>query len=184
MEQQSKPKLLLHICCAPCSAGVVPDLLDKYEVIGFFYNPNIDDPEEYEKRKCEMEKFSSVLSIPVIFGKYNIEIWRKATQGFENEPEGGKRCEICFRLRLQETSKMAEEQGIGQFCTTLTVAPMKNARLINRVGEEVGQYSKSNYLPSDFKKKDGYKKSIALSKEFGLYRQNFCGCSHSRKIRS
>ena len=177
----NKEKILIHICCAPCSAGVMPELKDEYNITGFFYNPNIDNVEEYQLRKQEMERFSQILNVPVIFGRYDPDRWHKAVKGFEKEPERGKRCEICFKLRLEETARIAEEQGFPLFCTTLTLSPLKNAKMINLIGNEVGQKSKSQYLESDFKKKDGFKKSIERSREYNLYRQNYCGCSFSKR---
>lgn len=181
MENSSPPKkLLLHICCAPCSSGVVPELKEGYQVTGFFYNPNIDDSYEYELRRDEMEKFAEVLGIPLIEGSYDVEKWREAIRGLEDEPERGRRCEICFRMRLLETARIADREGFDLFCTTLTLSPLKNAGMVNRAGNEVQENFNSSYLPSDFKKKDGYKKSLERSKEHNLYRQNYCGCNFSK----
>ncbi len=174
-------KVLLHICCAPCSAGVVPELKEQYQVTGFFYNPNIDDCDEYKLRREEMKKYAEKLKIPLIEGNYNPEEWREAVKGLENEPERGKRCEVCFRMRLLETARIADREGFHIFCTTLTLSPLKNAGMVNQTGNEVQENFVSSYLPSDFKKKDGFKKSIERSKEHNLYRQNYCGCSFSRK---
>lgn len=181
MENDDSPKkLLLHICCAPCSAGVVPELNEKYRVTGFFYNPNIDNGAEYELRRDEMERFAKVLGIPLIEGKYDPESWREAVRGLEDEPERGKRCEVCFRMRLLETARIADREGFDFFCTTLTLSPLKNAGMINRTGNEIRENFLASYLSSDFKKKDGFKKSMERSKEHNLYRQNYCGCAFSK----
>ena len=181
MENKDNPKkLLLHICCAPCSSGVVPELMEEYQVTGFFYNPNIDDYDEYEHRRDEMNKFAKILGIPLIEGSYDVDNWKDIIQGLEDEPERGKRCEVCFRMRLLETARIADREGFDLFCTTLTLSPLKNAGLINRTGNEVQEDFHPSYLPSDFKKKDGFKKSLERSKEHNLYRQNYCGCSFSK----
>jgi predicted adenine nucleotide alpha hydrolase (AANH) superfamily ATPase len=176
-----RPKLLLHICCAPCSAGSVPEIDDKYEITGFFYNPNIDNPDEYELRKNEMEKYAVILGIPLVCGEYDTDRWKEAVRGQEDEPEGGARCQICFKLRLEEAAKYAEKNGFDLFTTTLTLSPLKNAKKINTIGHDTAAGKTTQYLDSDFKKKDGYKKSIQRSKEHGLYRQNYCGCSYGKK---
>jgi len=174
-----KKKLLLHCCCAPCSSYVAMELSKEYDVTCLFYNPNIDVPGEYEKRKLEMEKLAGSDELKVIYGKHEPNKWLAAIRGYEQEPEGGKRCKICFEMRLAETARIAREMGFDFFATTLTVAPMKNALFINKTGEAVALKSGVSYLPSDFKKKDGYKKSVSRSNELGLYRQKFCGCSFS-----
>lgn len=180
-QEPVRKKLLLHICCAPCSVGVIPELALEYDVTGFFYNPNIDNPREYDLRKAEMEKLSAINGIPVIYGDYDVDAWRKAVNGLENEPEGGERCRACFEMRLRETKKAAEREGFDLFCTTLTLSPLKNAALINKVGGEIPHGSGCQYLDSNFKKKDGFKKSVELSRKYNLYRQDYCGCSFSKR---
>jgi len=176
-----RKKLLLHICCAPCSTSVIPRLSSEYEVCGFFYNPNIDIEEEYILRKSEIEKLAKIYNTPMIYGEYDVEKWRELIKGLEKEPEGGKRCEVCFRKRLKETAEVAKEKGFDLFCTTLTVSPLKNAKLINQTGKEIEKETGCKYLESNFKKKDGFKKSVELSRKYNLYRQNYCGCSYSKR---
>ncbi|MFP4497702.1 MAG: epoxyqueuosine reductase QueH [Vulcanimicrobiota bacterium] len=175
----NKPALLLHCCCAPCSVSVSQGLQEKYEVTCFFFNPNINEEQEYIKRKDEMIKLADKLKLPLIIGKYPVKEWLEAVRGLENEPEGGARCRKCFEFRLKQTAGVAGEKGFELFATTLTVAPMKNHEIINEIGNRVKE--NVEYLESDFKKKDGYKKSVELSKRFNLYRQNYCGCTFSRK---
>jgi predicted adenine nucleotide alpha hydrolase (AANH) superfamily ATPase len=172
-------RLLLHICCAPCSTEVTRRLASDYEITGFFYNPNIHPREEYGVRLTEHERFSKEIGINYIEGDYDPETWFERTRGFENEPEGGKRCQACFALRLEETAKLAEEKGFDVFTTTLTLSPHKNARLINSIGKRIGQDYGVRFLFADFKKKDGFKHSLDLSREHNLRRQNYCGCVYS-----
>lgn len=177
-----RKKLLLHICCAPCSAGVLLELMPIYDLMGFFYNPNIDDHKEHLLRANEMASLASKLDIPMIFPRYDSSDWKTAVEGLESEPEGGKRCHICYELRLKAAALEAERIGFDLFCTTLTVSPLKNAHVINHIGGRVGEEFSCNYYPSNFKKNDGFKKSVELSKVYNLYRQNYCGCSISKKI--
>ncbi|MEW6202018.1 MAG: epoxyqueuosine reductase QueH [bacterium] len=174
------PKLLLHVCCAPCSPHIFELLREKYDVVVFFYNPNIFPEEEYELRRDELKKFCKNIDVPFIEGKYDIEIWNEIVQGLENEPEGGKRCEMCFKMRLECAAQQALETGCKIFAATLTVSPHKNAAVINQIGEEAGEKFGITFLEADFKKKDGFKKSVELSRQFGFYRQNYCGCAFSR----
>jgi epoxyqueuosine reductase len=179
-EQDSpKPKLLLHSCCAPCSVYIAPELSRDYEVTCFFYNPNIDNPEEYVKRKEEMESLSEKKDISLVIGEYDREKWKLRVKGLENAPEGGERCIQCFNLRLEKTAEMAEKLGYGAFATTLTIAPMKNHETVNMEGQKAADGRTVEYMSSNFKKNDGYRKSADMSKEMGLYRQNYCGCSFS-----
>lgn len=176
-----KPKLLLHSCCGPCSTSVLERLLDDYDITVFFYNPNITDPEEYEKRKASQINFlnSYGKSIDFMEGDYDVESFYKGVKGLENEPEGGRRCIKCFRLRLKETAKMAKMLGIKNFSTTLSVSPHKSYQDIKAIGTEYEEKD-LNFLKEDFKKKDGFSRSIQLSKEYGLYRQSYCGCKFSK----
>ncbi|MCE1248426.1 MAG: epoxyqueuosine reductase QueH [Firmicutes bacterium] len=160
----------------------MPEISDNYEITGFFYNPNIDDAAEYELRRAEMEKYAGTLGIPLVCGKYDSESWKEAVKGLEHIPEGGARCEVCFRYRLEETARYAEENNFDLYGTTLTLSPLKNAKKINQIGGESCENLTAKYLDSDFKKKDGYKKSVQRSTENGLYRQNYCGCSYGKKI--
>lgn len=190
IEENSKngvvPKLLLHACCAPCSSYCLEYLSNFFEITVFYYNPNISLKEEYEYRLCEEKRLISLMEfknpVNIVDGEYNPNDFYTAVKGLEKEPEGGKRCEKCFRLRLEASAKEAEKLGCDYFATTLTISPLKNAQLINTIGEEKGQKYGVNWLFSDFKKKEGYKRSIILSKKYELYRQNYCGCIFSKQI--
>jgi predicted adenine nucleotide alpha hydrolase (AANH) superfamily ATPase len=173
-------RLLLHICCAPCSTEVFRRLASDYEVTGFFYNPNIHPSEEYESRLTELERFSKEVGINYVEGEYDPGTWFERTRGFENEPEGGKRCDLCFTLRLEETAKLAVEEGFDVFTTTLTISPHKNARIINSIGKRIGENYGVKFIEADFKKKDGFKHSLDLSRKHNLHRQSYCGCTHSK----
>lgn len=179
------PKLLVHSCCAPCS-GYVLEYLNKYfNITVLYYNPNIYPFEEYEYRKNEQKRLISEMKFenPVSFidCDYDNDSFNKAVKGLESEPEGGKRCEKCFELRLNKTAEVAKENGFDYFVTTLSISPLKNAETLNRIGKEVGEKYGVKYLLSDFKKNNGYKRSIELSREYSLYRQNFCGCVYSKQ---
>lgn len=179
--RMNKPKLLLHICCAPDATVVFERLIPNYNLTGYFYNPNIHPREEYEKRLKEMQALASKLSLPLLVGKYDDHRWFNLTRGYENEEEGGKRCPICFTLRLRETARSAKEGGMDFFATVLTVSPHKDAALINTIGRSISEELSIPFLEADFKKKDGFKRSVELSQKFGLYRQNYCGCEYSRR---
>ena len=190
MEEEMKKipegsKLLLHACCAPCSSAVLERLSSYFKISIFYYNPNITEEEEYQKRIQELKKFVSKYEtkypVDIIEGKYEPDKWWKISQGLENEPERGKRCYKCYQLRLEETARIADELNFPYFCTTLTLSPHKNANWINEIGELLDSNYQSHYLYSDFKKKNGYKRSIELSKEYDLYRQDYCGCIYSKK---
>jgi hypothetical protein len=172
-------KLLLHTCCAPCSAYVL-ELLKKYEVSVFYYNPNIDTIEEYERRKSECQKYCEKNDISFIEEKYNPNEWSLYIEGLEAEPEGGKRCANCFELRLKKTSEFAKENGYDIFATTLSISPHKNSGLINQIGNRISEQTGVKFHESDWKKEDGYKKSCEISKKEGFYRQNYCGCRYSK----
>lgn len=178
-----KTPVLLHICCAPCATSVIETLkADDYEVIGYFYNPNIHPESEYQIRLKEFEKLASNnLLSEIIVDIYNPDIWFNQTEGMENVPEGGDRCKICYALRLEQAAKMALKKGYSSFATTLTVSPHKPAGIINIVGQGVGERYGIKFLSYDFKKKDGFKKSIELSKKYNFYRQLYCGCIYSMK---
>lgn len=178
------PKLLLHACCAPCSSYCLEYLSQYFEITVLYFNPNISYKEEYEYRLNEEKRLISLMNfknpVNMIDGEYEPKDFFNAVKGLEREPEGGKRCEKCFRLRLEETAKKAKELGFDYFTTTLTISPLKNAQLLNQIGEEYAKQYGVNWLYSDFKKKEGYKRSIVLSQQYDLYRQNFCGCVYSR----
>ena len=179
------PRLLLHSCCAPCSSYVLEYLSRYFDITVFYYNPNISPKEEYEKRVEEQRRLIESLPVehPVTFaaGAYEPELFYEAAKGLEKEPEGGERCFRCYRLRLDEAARMAREGGYDYFTTTLTISPLKNAGKLNEIGEELAEIYEVAHLPSDFKKKNGYKRSVELSGEYGLYRQNYCGCVFSRQ---
>lgn len=179
-EKGEVPTLLLHSCCAPCSSYVLEYLSEYFRIIDFYYNPNISPLSEYEERRDELKRLISMQPhrYPVEFveGKYDPESFFALAKGLEDLPEGGERCRRCFELRLRESAKMAEEKGADFFTTSLTISPLKNAELINQVGKSISD----KYLPSDFKKKNGYKRSTELSREYDLYRQNYCGCIFSK----
>ena len=176
-----RPKLLLHSCCAPCSSAVIQKLKEFFDITVYYYNPNVSPVEEYEKRKAEQKRLLSLWHIPLMECDYEGDIYENAVRGLEKEPERGKRCNVCFALRLQKTASAAKKGGYDYFCTTLTVSPHKNADWLNELGEKAGGRYGVNYLPTDFKKKGGYHRSIELSNEYKLYRQDFCGCKFSKR---
>ena len=178
-------KLLLHSCCAPCSSHVITTLTNYFDITILYYNPNIYPYEEYQKRKEEqirlIKEISKVNKIDIIDCDYDNNLYEEKIRGYEQCPERGARCNICFNLRLEKTAKIAKEKKCDYFCTTLTVSPYKNTDLINQIGEELSQKYHINWLYSDFKKDNGYKNSIELSKKYNLYRQNYCGCIYSQR---
>ena len=176
-------RILLHVCCAPCATHPVELLAAKGEVIGYFANPNIQPKEEYEKRLDEAQRFFDWIGIPLEVEIYDPESWDRAVAGFEKEPEGGRRCEICFRHRLTSAAKKAKNIDCEYFTTTLTVSRYKNSKVIHRVGEEVSKQMGVIFRKDDFKKRGGYDRSIELSKKWGLYRQDYCGCIYSKEER-
>ena len=176
-----RPKVLLHSCCAPCSSHVVTLLKEYFDVTVLYYNPNIYPLEEYLKRKNEQIKLLEILNIPIMDIDYDHNEFKENVKGLEDEKEGGARCNKCFALRLEKTAILAQLNQFEYFCTTLTVSPYKNSQIINKIGAILEQKYNVKYLYSDFKKKEGYKRSIELSKEFDLYRQNYCGCIFSKK---
>ena len=184
---KTKKTILLHSCCGPCSSYVITYLTNFFDITILYYNPNISPYEEYLKRKEEQIKIIKELNkiyenkIDIIDCDYDNEIYEKNIKGLEKEPERGKRCEICYEMRIKKTAEIAKENNYDYFCTTLSVSPFKNATLINQIGEKMEKEYTINWLYSDFKKKDGYKKSIALSQKYNLYRQNYCGCIYSQK---
>ncbi|MDD2371787.1 MAG: epoxyqueuosine reductase QueH [Firmicutes bacterium] len=176
-----RPKILLHSCCGPCSTSVIDRLNPYFEIIVYYYNPNISPEEEYLRRAEEQINYLKSIGIEYVLGDYEIEKYESAVRGLEKEKEGGLRCLTCFRLRLEKTAQKADELNIGYFTTTLTVSAHKNSQLINEAGIKIARNYEVSYLASDFKKEDGYKKSVDLSKELGMYRQDYCGCKFSKK---
>ncbi|MCQ2399737.1 MAG: epoxyqueuosine reductase QueH [Clostridia bacterium] len=176
-----KPRLLLHACCAPCASACIERIKDFFDLTVYFYNPNIDGEKEYEKRYNELVRLCEYFDVKLIKEEYDSKEFFAVSSGYESAPEGGARCERCFYLRLKKTAELAKSGGYGYFTTTLTLSPLKNAKLLNQTGEVCASETGVNFLPSDFKKKEGYKRSIQLSAELGLYRQNYCGCVYSKK---
>ncbi len=180
------PKLLLHSCCAPCSSYTLEYLANYFEITVLYYNPNISPKEEFEKRFAEQKRLIESMpakhKITLIKGEYNYEDFEKIARGYEDVPEGGERCFRCYRLRLSRAAELAREQGFDYFCTTLSISPLKNSQKINEIGYRLEKEYGVAWLPSDFKKREGYKRSIELSREYNLYRQNFCGCIYSKGV--
>lgn len=178
------PRLLLHACCAPCSSYTLEYLAEHFDITVDYYNPNITPKAEFEKRFAELQRLISELpvkhKIQLLMGEYNNEAFVAMARGLEEVPEGGERCFRCYRLRLEHAARLAKEQGFDYFCTTLSISPLKNAQKINEIGAALGEQYGVRWLPSDFKKREGYKRSIELSREYRLYRQNYCGCIYSK----
>lgn len=188
LQQEGKvPRLLLHACCAPCSSAVLEYLSQYFAITLLYYNPNIAPLEEYQKREAELRRLVSQMKfihpVELLPCQYGGQAFVQAARGLEGEPEGGKRCEACFRLRLRYAAQEAARLRFDYYTTTLSISPMKNAPLLNQLGEEIGREFGVAHLPSDFKKKDGYKRSVQLSKEYDLYRQDYCGCAFSKAQR-
>ncbi|MDD5935700.1 MAG: epoxyqueuosine reductase QueH [Clostridiales bacterium] len=183
-EENVVPTLLIHSCCAPCSSYVLEYLSQYFHITVLYYNPNIYPPQEYEVRALEQQRLIDELEVkyPIKFiaGRYEPDEFYTAAKGYEKEPEGGERCFRCYHLRLEEAAKIAKEMRFDYFTTTLTISPLKKAAKLNQIGEELGKEYGVEYLMSDFKKKEGYKRSIELSNEHHLYRQNYCGCVYSK----
>lgn len=179
------PTLLLHSCCAPCSSYVLEYLSNYFKITILYYNPNISPVEEFYKRVEEQKRLISLLKtkypVSLIEGDYDNNLFEDAVKGLENEPERGKRCYACYELRLRQCAKIAKDRGFDYFTTTLSISPYKNSNWINEIGSKLEQDYKVNYLYADFKKKNGYKRSIELSNIYHLYRQNYCGCIYSKK---
>ena len=180
----NRPTLLLHVCCAPCSSYVLEYLNKYFDITVFYYNPNISSIDEYNKRLNEEKRFVKEYKFEnpvneVIDGEYNNQLFEETIKGLKNEKEGGARCFKCYRLRLEESAKYAKEHKFDYFTTTLTISPYKNANKLNEIGKELSDIYGVKYLFSDFKKKNGYKRSIELSREYNLYRQDYCGCDYS-----
>ncbi|MCR4586009.1 MAG: epoxyqueuosine reductase QueH [Lachnospiraceae bacterium] len=186
---KTRPKLLLHSCCAPCSSYCLEYLLPYFDITLYYYNPNITEKAEYSHRVSEVKRLAQELYrdcgylASVIEGDYEPARFLEAVKGYEKEPEGGLRCVKCFRLRLSKTAEYAAKYGYDLFSTTLTISPLKNAAVLNALGCEQAQIYNTKFMPSDFKKKNGYKRSIELSKKYGLYRQDYCGCAYSKAER-
>lgn len=178
------PTLLLHSCCAPCSSYTLEYLSRYCSITVFYFNPNISPKAEFDKRFAEQKRLIETLpsknKISLICGDYNYDEFLNIARGYESVPEGGERCFRCYRMRLEKTAELAKQNGFDYFCTTLSISPLKNSQKINEIGFDVAEKYGVKWLPSDFKKREGYKRSIELSREYDLYRQNFCGCVFSK----
>lgn len=179
-----KKRLLLHSCCGPCSSYVISYLTRYFDITILYYNPNIYPYQEYLKRKEEqirlINELDTINKLDIMDCDYDNDLYEKKICGLENEPERGKRCKVCYEMRMEKTASLAKDNGYDYFCTTLSVSPYKNADWINEIGKELEDKYDVNWLYSDFKKKDGYKQSILLSQKYKLYRQDYCGCIYSK----
>ena len=182
IQEAKGKKLLLHSCCAPCSTACIERVKPYFDLTVYYYNPNIDGANEFNKRATEQERLCSLLGVNFVEEKYSQAEFFSCVKGLENALEGGARCDKCFYLRLKKTAEYAKENGYDLFATTLTVSPLKNADKLNEIGYLVEREVGVKFLPSDFKKRGGYQRSIELSKEYQLYRQNYCGCVFSKRI--
>ncbi len=182
--QNAVPRLLLHSCCAPCSSYTLEYLSQYFAITVFYFNPNISPQSEFEKRFAEQKRLVESLpaknKIELVKGEYDYNVFLEIAKGLEDVREGGERCFKCYRMRLEQTAALAKEQGVDYFCTTLSISPLKNSQKINEIGFDIAEKYGVKWLPSDFKKREGYKRSIELSREYDLYRQNFCGCVYSK----
>lgn len=182
-QRSSKPSLLLHACCAPCSSAVVEFLNEYFDITLYFYNPNISPEAEYDFRADELKRLISEMNlenIDIIVEKYDNSEFESIAKGYEDLPEGGGRCKRCFELRLEKAIQYASSKGFDYVTTTLTISPHKNAQLLNETGKSISEKYNIQYLFSDFKKRNGYKRSCELSRQYNLYRQDYCGCKYSK----
>ena len=182
----TRPRLLLHACCGPCSSAVLERLCRYFDITVLYYNPNTWPAEEYHRRGEELERFVAAahpLGVTVVEDRYDPQEFYSAVAGLENEPERGERCTVCYRMRLERAAQYARAHGFNWFTTTLSISPVKDPVRLNTIGCELAQQYGLNYLQSEFRKKDGYKRSLALSAEYGLYRQDYCGCIFSKQER-
>lgn len=186
-DRGERPVLVLHSCCAPCSSAVLERLHEAFQLVVYYYNPNISPEGEFRHRSDEQRRLVSQMflreDVQVVEGEYDPERFYALVKGYEDAPEGGERCTICFEMRLRKTAEYARSIGAEYFTTTLSISPLKDAQRLNSIGEELAKEYGLNYLHSDFKKKDGYRRSIQLSAQYDLYRQDFCGCVYSKMER-
>ena len=172
---------MLHACCAPCMTHPYQTLFETFDVICYFYNPNIHPRKEYDAREEEIRGLAGRWNAPLIVGSNDLDEWMAAIRGHEDDEEGGERCAICYRFRLQKTAEMAKQEGCGFFTTTLSISPHKKADVINAIGREIAEAEGLTFYEADFKKKNGFRISSEISREEGLYRQNYCGCVFSQR---
>ena len=179
------PSLFLHVCCAPCSSYVLEYLSEHFQITVFYYNPNISPESEYLKRKAELNRLIGEMPfknhVSVVDYDYDSNVFFDSVKGLEHCPEGGERCFVCYDLRLRKTAEVAKEKGFDYFASTLSISPLKNAAKLNEIGQKLATEYDVKWLPNDFKKREGYKRSIELSREYNLYRQDYCGCVFSKK---
>lgn len=173
--------MLVHICCAPDALYVMDLLKEEYDLAGYFYNPNIHPEKEYALRLEEVRRVARTIGFELIEAEYDKENWLSTTQKFKDQPEKGLRCDICYAVRLAKTARQASELGFDAFTTVMSLSPLKKAAILNKIGRMFGQRFKIDFLEADFKKKNGFKKSVELSRQHGLYRQNYCGCVYSMR---
>ncbi len=174
-----KPKLLLHVCCGPCATAVIERVISRFEVVCFWYNPNIEPSAEYERRLAGMRTVAQAMGVPLAEGQRDIEGWQEAIAGWEDEPEGGRRCPICFEYRLRRAAEYAQTRNMDYLATTLTVSPHQYAELINSLGKRLAEAVGVKFVAEIWRKKGGFQRSVELSKQLNLYRQNYCGCIYS-----
>ena len=183
MNGKKRAKLLLHVCCAPCATATVERLRGQYDVMAYFYNPNIFPREEHERRLAETARFCEAVGLPLEIGAYDPDAWLARTKDLQGEPEGGRRCRVCFDLRLRVAADYACRNGFDALAATLSISPHKDAATINELGELIGAEVGIEFLARDFKKRNGFRRSVELSHEHGLYRQDYCGCAASLRER-
>ncbi len=181
--EQNANRIILHACCAICSAHPIEELKNSgYEVVVYFYNPNIFPPEEYERRLEAQKTLCENAGVELIVGEYEPEKFFEYVKGYEDCPEKGARCELCFRMRLEKTAEKARELGVSNFTTSIVISPHKNFKLLSEIGEKIASKTGLTYLALDFKKRDGFLKTNRIARELGLYRQNYCGCKFSQRV--
>ncbi len=178
-DRSHKPRLLLHICCGPCAMAVIERIVSRFEVVCFWYNPNIEPAAEYERRLAGMQTVAQAMGVPLVEGQQDIAGWREAIAGWEGEPEGGWRCRICFEYRLRSAAEYAQDRDMDYLATTLTISSHKDAQLINSLGEDLAEAAGLRFLAEVWRKEGGFQRSAQLSRQLNLYRQDYCGCSYS-----
>ena len=180
-DRSYKPKLLLHVCCGPCATAVIERVVSRFDVVCFWYNPNIEPTAEYERRLAGMRTVAQTVGVPLIEGQRDTEGWREAIAGWENEPEGGQRCPICFEYRLRKAAEYAQVHDMDYLATALTVSPHQDAGLINSLGKRLSQAADVRFMAEIWRKEAGFQRSVQLSEQLNLYRQNYCGCIYSMR---